>query len=92
MALLETEKPVKPLHLALGLFLANLVWRAAWLPASQGAYTDGILQLSMFDPELGLTYWPPLYPVLSLLFAWIPGVGYEGSARFVSVLAGSLTL
>jgi len=61
-----------------------------WLIASQGAYTDGILQITAF--KNGLTYWPPLYTALSYFFAWVPGVGLEGSARFISVVSGSVAV
>lgn len=85
------EKPqLKPFQLALVLVSANIIFRLIWLIVSKGAYTDGILQLTAFSN--GLTFWPPLYTLLSYIFAWVPGVGQEGSARIISLLAGSLAV
>lgn len=68
----------------------NLVWRLLWLPLSKGAYTDGILQVDMV--RFGLTYWPPLYGILTRLFAWMPGLGLENSGRLISLICGTLTI
>ncbi|HOE95920.1 MAG TPA: glycosyltransferase family 39 protein [Candidatus Sumerlaeota bacterium] len=69
------------------LTVSALLWRGLFFPVTQGAYTDGILQIDAF--RQGLTFWPPLYGLLSRLFVWLPGVGLEGSARIVSWLAGA---
>lgn len=90
MSPLYIQKQLKPIHFTLGMILINFVWRLVWLPASQGSYTDGILQIGLF--RHGLTFWPPLYTVLALPLAWVPGLGMEGSARLVSVIAGSLAV
>lgn len=84
------ETKYKPHQIVWGLVAANLAWRLVWLPVSRGAYTDGILQLTSFRE--GITYWPPLYTALAHLFAWIPPVGLEGSARLVSAIAASLAV
>jgi 4-amino-4-deoxy-L-arabinose transferase-like glycosyltransferase len=85
---------VKPLQRStvflLGFFLAALAWRAAFLPACDGSYTDGILQVECF--RYGLTYWPPLYALMARVTSWIPGFGLEGGGRAASLLAGALVM
>lgn len=83
-------RDIKPIHLAVAMTAINFVWRLLWLFQSQGCYTDGILQITAF--EKGITYWPPLYTLLAHAFAWVPPLGLEGSARLISVLAGSLAV
>ena len=68
----------------------NIFWRALFLPVNQSAYTDGILQIDMF--RQGVSYWPPVYALLTRLVAWIPGLGLEGGGRLVSFLCGVLVL
>jgi 4-amino-4-deoxy-L-arabinose transferase-like glycosyltransferase len=68
----------------------NLCWRLIFLPVNQGAYTDGILQVDMF--RQGVSYWPPLYALLTRLFSWIPALGLEGAGRLVSLISGVLIL
>lgn len=77
-------------YLAPGLVGLNVLWRILWLPFSQGAYTDGILQIDFFG--WGLTYWPPLYALLARLFVWVPGLGLEGSGRLISIVFSSLAV
>lgn len=84
------KKISRPTAILLGFMLVNLIWRLIFLPASQSAYTDGILQVDMFGQ--GVSYWPPLYALLARLFAWIPGVGLEGAGRLVSIACGVLIL
>ncbi len=68
----------------------NALWRLAWLPASRGAYTDGILQIDLW--RNGLTYWPPLYATLTRLFVLVPGMDLEAAARGLSLVAGTLAV
>ncbi len=82
----------KAIQFTIGLAAANLVWRLIWLTTSHGAYTDGILQITMFDSEQGMTFWPPLYTLLALPMSVLPGLGLEGSARLVSVAAGAMMI
>lgn len=84
------QSSLEPRQIILILVGVNLVWRLMWLPMSQGAYTDGILQIDMF--RSGLTYWPPLYALLVRTIAWAPGLGLERAGQFISVLAGTLTV
>lgn len=84
------QSSLSPRQIVLALLIVNFVWRLLWLPLSQGAYTDGILQVDMI--RFGLTYWPPFYGLLTRLFAWAPGVGLEDAGRFVSLICGTLTL
>lgn len=84
------QSSLSPRQIVLALLIVNFVWRLLWLPLSQGAYTDGILQVDMI--RFGLTYWPPFYGILTRLFAWAPGVGLEDAGRFVSLICGTLTL
>lgn len=70
--------------------VAALAVRGFFLPAANGAYTDGILALETF--KYGLSYWPPFYAIAARLFAWIPGVGLEGGGRLVSFIAGILVI
>lgn len=67
--------------------ILGLVWRILFLPFSQGSYTDGLLQLTVF--ERGLTYWPPMTAVLARLFSWIPGLGLEAAGRLVASFCGA---
>ncbi len=83
-------RQLKPVQIALALVGVNFVWRLLWLPVSQGAYTDAILQITAF--QHGLTFWPPLYTALAYILGWIPLLGLEGSARLISIIAGSLTV
>lgn len=92
MMAIYLKNPPKAIHFTIGLAVVNLVWRLIWLTTSHGAYTDGILQITMFDSEQGTTFWPPLYTLLALPMAWVPGLGLEGSARLVSVVAGALMI
>jgi 4-amino-4-deoxy-L-arabinose transferase-like glycosyltransferase len=84
------QSSLSPRQIVLALLAVNLVWRLLWLPLSKGAYTDGILQVDMV--QFGLTYWPPLYGIMTRLFAWAPGVGLENSGRIVSLICGTLTV
>lgn len=86
------QSPLKPLHQTLLLLGLNLFWRLIWLPFNQGTYTDGILQISMFDKSLGLTFWPPLYPLIVVPLGFFPPLGAEGAGRLVSLIAGTLTI
>lgn len=70
--------------------VAALAVRGFYLPAGNGAYTDGILALETF--KYGLSYWPPFYAIVARLFAWIPGVGLEGGGRLVSFIAGIVAI
>ncbi|MCE5231332.1 glycosyltransferase family 39 protein [bacterium] len=70
--------------------LAGLAVRGFFLPAADGAYTDGILALNTF--KFGLSYWPPFYALTAWLLAWIPGMGLENAGRIISFLAGALTV
>jgi 4-amino-4-deoxy-L-arabinose transferase-like glycosyltransferase len=72
----------------LAFIFLNLAWRGFFLPVSQSSYTDGILQINSF--KYGLTYWPPLYGVMSRFFLPLPGIGLEGSARAVSWIFGAI--
>lgn len=77
----------RPTIIILAFVAMNLVWRSLFLPVSQSAYTDGVLQIEAF--RFGMSYWPPLYALAARLFAWIPGMGLEGSARLISILAAT---
>ena len=80
-----------PRHIVLTIVfaIAGLAWHTLFLPVNQGAYTDGLLQIDPYLHE-GPHYWPPLYGLLARLFVWLPGVGLEGSARLISLLASAL--
>lgn len=71
----------------IGFVTVGLLWRLLFLPVSQSTYTDGVLQLETF--RLGISYWPPLFPLLAQLLALLPGLGLEGGGRLVSILAGT---
>lgn len=68
-------------------FVATLLWHGLFLPFSRGAYTDGILQIDCF--RFGMTYWPPLYALMTRALSWIPGIELESAARTISLLAGA---
>ncbi len=78
----------RPERFILVFLLLNLIWRGIFLPVSQSSYTDGILQINSFN--YGLTYWPPLYAVMTRTLVWLPGIGLEGAARAVAWLMGAL--
>lgn len=77
-------------QLLVGLALLNFFWRLVFLPFSDAAYTDGVLQIDMFGR--GLTYWPPLYAILTRLVAQIPGLELESAARLLSMIFGSIAV
>jgi len=78
----------RPERFILVFLLLNLVWRGGFLTVSQSSYTDGILQINSFN--YGLTYWPPLYAVMTRTLVWLPGIGLEGAARAVAWIMGAL--
>ena len=80
----------RPTRFTLFLVLIALLWRLIFWPTSQGAYTDGILQIDFM--RQGLSFWPPLYALLTRGLAWTPGLGLESAARLLSLLAGTLML
>lgn len=67
-------------------FLLNLVVRLPLLRLNEAEYTDGVLQLLVFDIHSGL--YPPLYGALAWLLRGMPG-GIETGGRVVSVLAAA---
>jgi hypothetical protein len=69
--------------------LVNLVVRFAVLGINQAEYTDGILQLTVFEKAAGL--YPPLYGALAWLVEAAAG-SRETAGRVVSAAAGSLAL
>jgi hypothetical protein len=84
------RKPSRPLAFALAFAALTLFWRGLFWPVSQGCYTDGILQVDCF--RLGLSYWPPLYALMTRLLVWIPGLDLESAGRLVALLAGVLVV
>jgi hypothetical protein len=76
------------LYLA-GFLVANLALRLWLININQGEYTDGILQLTVFENKAGL--YPPLYGALAF---WLePYFGSrEFAGRIVSAVAGTLAL
>ncbi|HPB30277.1 MAG TPA: glycosyltransferase family 39 protein, partial [Candidatus Sumerlaeota bacterium] len=75
-------------HMLWGLFLFNLVIKLVSVPLNLAEYTDGILQLTLFDNPNRL--YPPLFTILSLaLHRIIPG-DLETAGRIVSALSSAL--
>ncbi len=72
-----------------GFVFANLLLKLALVPLNGGEYTDGILQLTVFQHNSGL--YPPLYGALSSAVATL-GLPLEMAGRVVSAIASSLTL
>lgn len=71
-------------------FLAlNLVVKFALICLNQAEYTDGILQLTVFQNRAGL--YPPLYGALAWLLEHA-GLDLTVAGRVVSILAGSLAV
>jgi hypothetical protein len=69
--------------------VANLALKFAFIGFNQGEYTDGILQLTVFENKAGL--YPPLYGALALALSKL-GMGAEFAGRVISVVAGSLAV
>ncbi len=73
----------------LGFLLANFVLRFALLSINEAEYTDGILQITVFENHAGL--YPPLYGALAMLLEGWAG-SREAAGRVISATAASLTL
>lgn len=74
---------------AIGFLVANLAYKFALIRLNVGEYTDGILQLTVFEKDSGL--YPPLYGWLAHLIARF-GIDLEFAGRAVSIVAGSLAV
>lgn len=74
----------------LGIFIViNLALRVAFFNINAAEYTDGILQITLFDQPNSI--WPPLYAVLTLLVKPLAG-SMESAGKLVSVVANVLVL
>lgn len=73
----------------LGFMLVNLILKCLLININGGEYTDGILQLLVFENKSGL--YPPLYGGLSALIGFL-GIEAETAGKIVSILASVLTL
>ena len=73
----------------LGFVVANLALKLALVPLNRGEYTDGILQLLVFDLQAKL--YPPLFGVLARLVSF-GGLELETAGRVVSAVAGALAV
>lgn len=73
--------------LLIAFVLINLAVKGAFLSINQGEYTDGILQLTVFENKAGL--YPPLYGALAQALHGA-GLGLELAGRVMSLLAAAL--
>jgi hypothetical protein len=73
----------------LGFIAANLALKFAIVPLNRGEYTDGILQLLVFQVPAKL--YPPLFGALAHLVS-MAGPGLETAGRLVSAVAGALAV
>jgi hypothetical protein len=69
------------------LVLVNLAAKGSFIGINTGEYTDGILQLTVFENRAGL--YPPLYGALAHVLA-MAGVSLEMAGRIISVVAAAL--
>lgn len=72
-----------------GFVLANLVLKLALVPLNAAEYTDGILQLTVFQHDSGL--YPPLFGALSSIPA-LSGLSLEMAGRVISAVASSFAV
>lgn len=73
----------------LGFVAANLALKLALVPLNRGEYTDGILQLLVFDIPAKL--YPPLFGALAWLVS-LGGLELDTAGRVVSAVAGALAV
>lgn len=73
----------------LGFLLANLVVKHLLVGINEGEYTDGILQLTVFQNRSGL--YPPLYGALSWIVS-LTGIDLEVAARHVSAFSSAISV
>ena len=72
----------------LAFILANFALRYALIGLNQGAYTDGILQITQF--ERADSFWPPLYTAMIWMLRAIGAEPVWAARLIVAVMSSSV--
>ena len=80
---------VSPGKLLAGLVIFNLVWKIALIPTNRAEYTDGILQITLF--QLPNRLYPPLFTLFVTILKPLFG-NPETAGRFISAVSASLII